>query len=87
MEVFARAKTSGRTPAEEASDLADELSQELHPIWGHRGQQIIDYLVKSGWERGATIRVADAAGAGTRLAGESTAMSRDDEQNEGTSRS
>jgi hypothetical protein len=53
-EVFARAKKSGRTPAEEASDLADELSQELHPIWGHRGQQIIDYLVKNGWERGAT---------------------------------
>jgi glutamate dehydrogenase/leucine dehydrogenase len=51
-EVFARAKKSGRTPAEEASDLADELSQELHPIWGHRGQQIIDYLVKSGWDRG-----------------------------------
>jgi hypothetical protein len=49
MEVFGRAKTSGRTPAEEASDLADELSQELHPIWGHRGQQIIDYLVGSGW--------------------------------------
>ena len=51
-EVFARAKKSGRTPAEEASDLADELSQELHPIWGHRGQQIVDYLVRSGWTRG-----------------------------------
>jgi glutamate dehydrogenase/leucine dehydrogenase len=53
-EVFSRAKKSGRTPAEEASDLADELSQELHPIWGHRGRQIIDYLAKNGWERGAT---------------------------------
>lgn len=52
LEVFARAKSSGRTPAEEASDLADELSQEPHPIWGHRGQQIIDYLVASGWARG-----------------------------------
>jgi glutamate dehydrogenase/leucine dehydrogenase len=51
LEIFARAKASGRTPAEEASDLADELSQEPHPIWGHRGQQIIDYLVGSGWAR------------------------------------
>lgn len=55
MEIFARAKSSGRTPAEEASDLADELSQEHHPIWGHRGQQIVDYLVKSGWERRETL--------------------------------
>ena len=56
MEVFSRAKASGRTPAEEASDLADELSQELHPIWGHRGQQIINYLVESGWVNGDLIR-------------------------------
>lgn len=49
MEVFARAKTSGRTPADEASDLADELSQELNPIWGHRSQKVINYLVASGW--------------------------------------
>jgi glutamate dehydrogenase/leucine dehydrogenase len=49
MDVFARAKSSGRTPADEASDLADELSHELHPVWGNRGQQIIDDLVAGGW--------------------------------------
>jgi hypothetical protein len=54
-EVFERAKRSGRTPADEASDLADELSQELHPVWGHRGQKIIDHLVASGWADGEPI--------------------------------
>ena len=49
--VFRRARESGRTPAEEAQRLADELSDELHPIWGDRGQLIIDDLVLRGWER------------------------------------
>ncbi|UCH83851.1 MAG: Glu/Leu/Phe/Val dehydrogenase [Candidatus Latescibacterota bacterium] len=56
MEVFARASSSGRTPADEASDLADELSQELHPVWGNRGQQIIDDLVGGGWAENEPIR-------------------------------
>jgi glutamate dehydrogenase/leucine dehydrogenase len=56
MDVFARSKASGRTPADEASDLADELSQAPHPIWGHRGQEIINYLVRSGWASGEPIR-------------------------------
>jgi glutamate dehydrogenase/leucine dehydrogenase len=56
MEVFARAKSSGRTPADEASDLADELSQELHPIWGNRSQQIIDDLVAGGWANAEPVR-------------------------------
>jgi glutamate dehydrogenase/leucine dehydrogenase len=55
MQVFSRARASGRTPSDEASDLADELSQELHPIWGHRGQQIITHLVRSGWDRGRPL--------------------------------
>ncbi|MCP4678465.1 MAG: Glu/Leu/Phe/Val dehydrogenase [Deltaproteobacteria bacterium] len=50
-EVLARAKESGNTTATQAQKLADELAQELHPIWGHRGQQIIDYLVQSGWAK------------------------------------
>jgi glutamate dehydrogenase/leucine dehydrogenase len=49
LEVFQRAKHSGRTPVEEAELLANELSLELHPIWGNRGQFIIDFLVQSGW--------------------------------------
>jgi glutamate dehydrogenase/leucine dehydrogenase len=54
-EVFARAKESGRTPADEAGVLADELSHELHPIWGHRSQQIINHLVESGWAEAEPI--------------------------------
>lgn len=49
IEVFGRAAESGRTPTAEAHALADELSRQSHPIWGHRGQQIIDYLVESRW--------------------------------------
>ncbi len=51
LEVFERAATSGRTPAAEAELLADELSEVLHPIWGHRGYQIIQHLVDIGWDR------------------------------------
>jgi len=52
LEVFSRAAESGLTPAEEAEMLADELSAQPHPIWGNRGQQIIDYLVASDWALG-----------------------------------
>jgi glutamate dehydrogenase/leucine dehydrogenase len=51
LEVFERAEKSGHTPAREAELLADELSEQLHPIWGDRGTLIIDDLVKSGWDR------------------------------------
>jgi glutamate dehydrogenase/leucine dehydrogenase len=49
LEVFSRAAESGRTPSEEAELLAEELSEVPHPIWGDRGQQIIDNLVRCGW--------------------------------------
>lgn len=51
LEVFQRARASGRSTAEEAERLATELSQEQHPIWSTRGQEIIDHLVVSGWDR------------------------------------
>ncbi len=47
--VLAAAKRSGRTPAEEAERLAEALSDVPHPIWGDRGQRIIDALVRSDW--------------------------------------
>jgi len=34
-----------------AVELADKLSLEYHPIFGHRGKQIIDSLVEERWER------------------------------------
>ncbi|MEM6793016.1 MAG: Glu/Leu/Phe/Val dehydrogenase dimerization domain-containing protein [Acidobacteriota bacterium] len=52
LEVIGRAAETGRTPTAEAELLADELAEEQHPIWGHRGRQIIDRLVAEGWERG-----------------------------------
>jgi glutamate dehydrogenase/leucine dehydrogenase len=56
LEIFQRAKDSGRTPVEEAELLADELSVKPHPIWGNRGQVIIDFLVQSGWAAGKPNR-------------------------------
>jgi glutamate dehydrogenase/leucine dehydrogenase len=49
LDVFARAEKSGRTTADEALSLADELSLEPHPIWADRSRQIIAHLVESGW--------------------------------------
>lgn len=48
-DVLHKAAASGHTTATEAVKLADELCQELHPILGHRGRQIIDHLLSSGW--------------------------------------
>jgi glutamate dehydrogenase/leucine dehydrogenase len=49
LEVCSRAAATGRTTAEEAEALADELSIEPHPIWGHRSRQIIDHLTSGNW--------------------------------------
>ena len=48
-EVFRRARASSRTPAHEAQVWADELGEEPHPLWGNRGQLIMDALVREGW--------------------------------------
>ncbi|MEM8995707.1 MAG: Glu/Leu/Phe/Val dehydrogenase dimerization domain-containing protein [Acidobacteriota bacterium] len=52
LEVIERAARNERTPADEAVRLADELMVEVHPIWGHRGLQIIRRLVDEEWYRG-----------------------------------
>jgi glutamate dehydrogenase/leucine dehydrogenase len=54
--VYRRAHLSGRTPAEEAQTMADELSEVPHPIWGNRGQLIIDSLVRTGWAEQPPLR-------------------------------
>ena len=53
LEVLGRAEASGQTTAQEAVALADDLMEEQHPLWPHRGQVIINELVRRGWDRGA----------------------------------
>jgi glutamate dehydrogenase/leucine dehydrogenase len=55
LDVFKRAKQADSTPADEAIALADELSMQAHPIWGNRGQLIVDALVKSDWAQSKPI--------------------------------
>lgn len=45
-------KTMGEPTAHIAMRMADELSLEEHPIFGHRGRQIIDSLVANHWDNG-----------------------------------
>jgi glutamate dehydrogenase/leucine dehydrogenase len=49
LEILDTARRSGRTPARVALEMAEQRSFEPHPIWGHRGVQIIRSLVESGW--------------------------------------
>ncbi len=49
LKVLKKSGQSGRPPAEVAIKLADKLSEENHPIFGHRGKEIIDALVTDKW--------------------------------------
>ncbi len=49
LRVLADAQTQARTPHQVAIALARELAKERHPIWGHRGAQIIRGLTTSKW--------------------------------------
>jgi len=51
--VLASSRDSGRPPGRVATEEADRLSDELHPIFGHRGRTLIDTLVAERWEDGA----------------------------------
>jgi leucine dehydrogenase len=53
LKVLREAKAKGEPPGKIALGMADELSMENHPLFGHRGQQIIDSLVKDRWHEGA----------------------------------
>jgi glutamate dehydrogenase/leucine dehydrogenase len=47
--ILAEAERTGRTPAGMALEMAEWRSQELHPLTGHRGAEIIRSLVEGGW--------------------------------------
>jgi leucine dehydrogenase len=49
LQVLDEAGRTGKTPARVALDLAEKRSFELHPIWGHRGAEIVRSLVRDGW--------------------------------------
>lgn len=49
LRVLKTARESGEPPGQVANKLADQLAEQPHPIFGHRGKQIIRSLVDSGW--------------------------------------
>lgn len=49
LKVFRESQTTKESPAKVAVRMADKLSRENHPIFGHRGQQIIHSLVEDLW--------------------------------------
>lgn len=51
LRVLKQSRETGEAPAKVAVRLADEMSEVAHPIFGHRGQQIIDSLVARKWFR------------------------------------
>jgi glutamate dehydrogenase/leucine dehydrogenase len=49
MRVLNESDTTGDPPGLVALRQADRLSLEVHPIFGHRGRQIIDSLIQNRW--------------------------------------
>jgi glutamate dehydrogenase/leucine dehydrogenase len=49
LKVLQESKATGNPPTGVAIRMADNLSFENHPIFGHRGEQIIDSLVADRW--------------------------------------
>jgi glutamate dehydrogenase/leucine dehydrogenase len=49
LRVLGESRSAGEPPARAALRLADRLSQELHPIFGHRGAETIRSLVENRW--------------------------------------
>jgi glutamate dehydrogenase/leucine dehydrogenase len=57
--VLERAKAEGTTTSVAANSIADELSNQPHPVWGHRSRAIIDALVAENWHRLEPIALDD----------------------------
>lgn len=49
LRVLRESSQTGEPTARIAMRMADELSLEMHPIFGHRGRLIIQSLVEDGW--------------------------------------
>ena len=55
MQVFNESKSKNKPTGEIALNLAEKLSLENHPIFGHRGEKIIESLVKNKWENNLEV--------------------------------
>ncbi len=53
LKVLEEAEASGEPPARTALKVADRLSLENHPLFGHRGLEIIRSLLEDRWHEGA----------------------------------
>ncbi len=53
LQVLEEAKSVGLPPAQTAMKLADELSLQPHPVFGHRGVKIIESLLADRWFKNA----------------------------------
>ena len=51
-EILANADRTGKATDVEAVTLAERFARTPHPMWGHRGQAIIDGLVAERWASG-----------------------------------
>jgi len=49
LRILKESRETGDPPAKVAIRIADELSLQPHPIFGHRGKQIIDSLIAHRW--------------------------------------
>ena len=49
VKVLETSRSTGEPPGKVALGMANTLSLETNPIYGHRGQQIIDSLVADRW--------------------------------------
>lgn len=49
MQILKESKEKNSPTAEIALKLAEKLSRENHPIFGHRGKQIIKFLIENNW--------------------------------------
>jgi leucine dehydrogenase len=50
LKVLKESKDSGKSTGAMAVEMAEKLSLENNPIFGHRGKLIINSLVENGWE-------------------------------------
>lgn len=53
LKILSLAKEKGTPPGHTAIELANQLSLEKHPIFEHRGQEIIDSLIENKWHERA----------------------------------